>query len=177
MELENMTSQAAQDLEDDEHATKSRETREHQLIEERLESYLDIPHEPRRCARRKRDSRTSTRQLHDHDHDHLHDTTTKGWRFGGSSPWMSHHPSGSRQGHPRYTRYDGRPWVARPHVQSAKRLPMPHHENTTNERCSDKHGSGARDDREHGQADLPARPVVLKRRTQTQAPTIRRCRS
>ena len=29
---------------------------------------------------------------HDHDHDHLHDTTTKGWRFGGSSPWMSHHP-------------------------------------------------------------------------------------
>ena len=41
---------------------------------------------------------------HDHDHDHLHDTTTKGClRFGGSSPWMSHHSSGSRQGHPRYT--------------------------------------------------------------------------
>ena len=28
--------------------------------------------------------------------------------------------------------------MARPHVQSAKRLTMPHHENTTNERCSDK---------------------------------------
>ena len=50
---------------------------------------------------------------HDHDHDHLHDTTTKGWRFGGSSPWMSHHPSGSRQGHPRYTgavTTEGRGW-------------------------------------------------------------------
>ena len=31
---------------------------------------------------------------HDHDHDHLHDTTTKDWRFGGSSPWMSRHPVG-----------------------------------------------------------------------------------
>ena len=40
---------------------------------------------------------------HDHDHDHLHDTATKGWRFGGSSPWMSHRTSGSRQGHPQYT--------------------------------------------------------------------------
>ena len=39
---------------------------------------------------------------HDHDNDHLHDTTTKGWRSRGSSPWMSHHPSGSWQGHPRY---------------------------------------------------------------------------
>ena len=39
---------------------------------------------------------------HDHDHDHLHDTTTKGWRFGDSSRWMSHNPSGSRQGHPRH---------------------------------------------------------------------------
>ena len=50
---------------------------------------------------------------HDHDHGHLHDTTTKGWRFGGSSPWMSHHPSGSRQGHPRYTgavTTEGRGW-------------------------------------------------------------------
>ena len=51
---------------------------------------------------------------HDHDHDHLHDTTTKCWRFGGSSPWMSHHPSGSRQGHPRDTGpYAEWPWVAR----------------------------------------------------------------
>ena len=50
---------------------------------------------------------------HDHDHDHLHDTTTKGWRFGGSSPRMSHHPSGSRQGHPGYTgavATEGRVW-------------------------------------------------------------------
>ena len=26
-------------------------------------------------------------------HNHRHDTTTKGWGFGGSSPWTSHHPS------------------------------------------------------------------------------------
>ena len=31
---------------------------------------------------------------HDHDNDHQHDTTTTGWRFGGSSPWMGHHPVG-----------------------------------------------------------------------------------
>ena len=59
---------------------------------------------------------------HDHEHDHLHDTTTKGWRFGGSSPWMSHHPSGSWQGHPRYTgavTTEGRGWpVQRPTGQS-----------------------------------------------------------
>ena len=58
---------------------------------------------------------TSPQDNHDHDHDHdrLHDTTTKGWRFGGSTPWMSHHPSGSRQGHPRYTgavTTEGRGW-------------------------------------------------------------------
>ena len=53
---------------------------------------------------------------HDYDHDNLHDTTTKGWRFGGSSPWMSHHPTGSRQGHPRYTgavTTEGRGWPER----------------------------------------------------------------
>ena len=92
------------------------------------------------CAGRKRDPRTSTRLLHDHDHDHLHDATT---RVGAlvtrhtdeSSPqWV---PARTPTVH--WGRYDGRPWVARPHVQSAKRLTMPHHENTTNERCSDKH--------------------------------------
>ena len=68
---------------------------------------------------------------HDHDNDHLHDTTTKGWRFGGSSPWMSHHPSGSRQGHPRYTgavTTECRGWP--------DQRPM----------SPDKHGSGASDD-------------------------------
>ena len=52
-------------------------------------------------------------QDHDHDHDHLQDTTTNGWRFGGSSPWMSHHPSGSGQGLPPYTgavTTEGRGW-------------------------------------------------------------------
>ena len=48
---------------------------------------------------------TSPHDNHDHDHDNYrrHDTTTKDWRSGGSSPSMSHHPSGSRQGHPRCT--------------------------------------------------------------------------
>ena len=88
-----MTSQAAQDLEDDEHATNLEKLtltiasgREHQFIKERLESYLDTPHEPRRCARRKRDPRTSTRLLHDHDHDHLHDATTR------VGALVTHHP-------------------------------------------------------------------------------------
>ena len=61
---------------------------------------------------------------HDRDHDHLHDTTTKGWRFGGSLPWMSHHPNGSRQ---RTGRYDGRPWVARSTPRRAKSRTMTEH--------------------------------------------------
>ena len=89
-----MTSQAAQDLEDDEHATNLQKThahgrqwtREHQFVKERLESYLDMHREPRRCARRKRDPRTSTRLLHDHDHDHLHDATTR------VGALVTHHP-------------------------------------------------------------------------------------
>ena len=71
---------------------------------------------------------TSPHDSHDHDHDndHLHDTTTKGWRFGGSPPWMSDHPSGSRQGYPlvHWGRYDGRPWVARSTPHGAKSRTM-----------------------------------------------------
>ena len=42
-------------------------------------------------------------------------TAAQSWRSDDSSPWMSHHPSGSRQGHPQYTggRTMGRLWVAR----------------------------------------------------------------
>ena len=46
---------------------------------------------------------TSPHDNHDHDYDNDHLHNHKGWRFGGSSPLMNHHPSGSRQGHPRYT--------------------------------------------------------------------------
>ena len=66
---------------------------------------------------------------HDHDHDHLHDTTTTGWRFGASSPWMSHHPSGSPARTPtvHWGRYDGRPWVARSTPHRAKSRTMTEH--------------------------------------------------
>ena len=36
---------------------------------------------------------------HDHDHDHLHDTTTKGWRFGGSSPLDESSPGPGKDTH------------------------------------------------------------------------------
>ena len=66
---------------------------------------------------------------HDHDHDHLHDTAIKVWRFGGSSPWMSHHPSGSLARTPtvHWCRYDGRPWVARSTPHRAKSRTMKEH--------------------------------------------------
>ena len=84
MELENMTGQVAQDLEDDEHSTNLEKltiasgharTPVHQGIFSRATwTYLTSR---RRCARRKRDPPTSIRQLHDHDQDYLHDTTTR----------------------------------------------------------------------------------------------------
>ena len=132
MELEHVMGQAAQDLNDGEtrHESWKAQAQEHEYLLEREEGAVD--ESSGRNTRtpvhqettRKLNSQTSRAEEvclknackndvhmtsphdnhdHDHDHDHLHDTTTKGWRFGGSSPWMSHHPSGSRQGHPRYT--------------------------------------------------------------------------
>ena len=46
--------------------------------------------------RRPLDNSTTTTMTTSTRHNH------KGWRSGDSSPWMDHHPSGSRQGHPRY---------------------------------------------------------------------------
>ena len=65
---------------------------------------------------------------HDHDHDHLHDTTTKAWRFGGSSPWMSHHPVGpGKTPTAHWGRYDGRLWMARSTSYRAKSRTMTEH--------------------------------------------------
>ena len=130
MEVEHVMSQAAQDLNDGEtrHESWKAQAQEHEYLLERARTPV---HQE---TTRKLNSQTSRAEEvclknacmndvhmtsphdnhdHDHDHDHVHDTTTKGWRFGGSSPWMSHHPSGSRQGHPRYTgavTTEGRGW-------------------------------------------------------------------
>ena len=81
MELKNMTSQAAQDLEDDEHTTILEKltltiasghanTSSRRNVSKAIWTYLTIrggvP-----------DGSVIHRRPHDHDHDHLHDTTTR----------------------------------------------------------------------------------------------------
>ena len=137
MELEHVMSQASQDLDDGEtrHESQEAQAHEHEHPHERERCSGRNTRTPvQRETTRKLDNQTSRveevclnnacmNDVHmtnprdssrlDHDHDHLHDTTTKDWRFGGSSPWMSHHPGGSRQGHPRCTgavTTEGRGW-------------------------------------------------------------------
>ena len=71
-------------------------------------------------------------------HDHLHDTTTS---VGALVTRVITPVGPGKDTHGTLGRYDRRLWVAQPPAQRAKRLTMPHHKNTTNERCSDKQGS------------------------------------
>ena len=110
MELENMINQAAPDLDDGEHATNL----------EKLTLTITIGHANTSSSRNVsrgdwtyltsrggvQDGSVIQRRPHDNSISRPRPPTRhnhKGWRSGDSSPWMSHHPSGSRQGHPRYT--------------------------------------------------------------------------
>ena len=110
MELENMINQAAADLDDGEHATNL----------EKLTLTITIGHANTSSSRNVsrgdwtyltsrggvQDGSVIQRRPHDNSISRPRPPTRhnhKGWRSGDSSPWMSHHPSGSRQGHPRYT--------------------------------------------------------------------------
>ena len=142
----NVMSRAAQDLNDGEsrHESWKAQAQEHEYLLEREEvqwtKHANTSSSRDDCQLNSQSSRAEEVCLNDacmndvhmtspHDnHDHLHDTTTKGWRFGGSSPWTSHHTSGSRQGHPRHwSRYDGRLWVARSTPHRAKSRTMTEH--------------------------------------------------
>ena len=108
LELENMTCQVAQDLEDDEHSTNLEKftvasghanASSSRNVSRATWTYLtsrggvldrSVIH------RRPLDNSTTTTMT-------TYTTQPQGWRSGDSSPWMDHHPSGSRQGHPRYS--------------------------------------------------------------------------
>ena len=136
-----MTSQAAQDLEDDEHTTNL----------EKLTFTIASGHantsSPRNVSKATWTYLTSRggvldgsvihRRPHDHDHDHVHGTTKRVGALAfitldGSSPQCV--PARTPTVH--WGRYDERPRVAR-HAQRAKRLTMTHQKNTTNEMCFD----------------------------------------
>ena len=56
------------------------------------------------------------------------------WRFGGSSPCMSHHPSGSRAGHPQHTgavTTGGCGWLVSRAINTRLKSPAPQGASTT----------------------------------------------
>ena len=76
------------------------------------------------CTRAWTQTRTRTRRSH---HITTPTTTTMGWRFVTDSSWTLWHPSGSRQGHPRYTgarAREGRGWPDRHLVRHHSTRPI-----------------------------------------------------
>ena len=88
----------------------------------------------------------------------------KGWRSAPDAILPGHrwHPSGSRQGHPRYTgdRTTGRPWVARHQRHNWRSQDATHHPTTPKHQSSDKHGSGAGDHQQEVTIYLPIQKTV-----------------
>ena len=155
MELKHVMSQAAQDLDDGEtrHESREAEAREHEEVQwmkhaSRSDSEAQQPDLTSRggvlgeCVNARCPHHRSTTT-----------NTAQPQRVGALLPMPSclgigGHPSGSRQGHPRYTgaRTTGRPWVAHTNAQRAKCTCHDAYSRQSNtHKYSDKHGSGADD--------------------------------